>query len=70
MSDKLPWYKRFINFLKDARSELKKVTWPTKQEVYGTTLVVIIAIFFFGFYLFFVDILFSWIITQIKSFLG
>jgi len=70
MSDKLPWYKRFVNFLKDVRSELKKVTWPTKQEVYGTTIVVIIAIFFFGFYLFFWDIVFSWLIAQIKTLLG
>jgi len=70
MSEKLPWYKRFIKFLKDVRSELKKVTWPTKNEVYGTTIIVIIAIFFFGFYLFFVDIIFSWLIAQIKSFFG
>lgn len=70
MSEKLSWYKRLINFLKDVRSELKKVTWPTKQEVYGTTIVVIIAIFFFGFYLFFVDVIFSWVIAQIKSFFG
>jgi len=70
MNDKLPWYKRFINFLKDVRSELKKVTWPAKQEVYGTTIIVIIAIVFFGFYLFFVDVIFSWVIAQIKSFFG
>ncbi|MBC7363920.1 MAG: preprotein translocase subunit SecE [Candidatus Saccharicenans sp.] len=70
MSEKLPWYKRLVNYLKDVRSELKKVTWPTKQEVYGTTIIVIIAIFFFGFYLFFVDVIFSWVIVQIKNLLG
>jgi preprotein translocase subunit SecE len=70
MEEKLRWYKRFINFLKDVRSELKKVTWPGRSEVYSTTLVVILAMIFFGFYLFFMDIIFSWVITQIKSFLG
>ncbi|MBC7350572.1 MAG: preprotein translocase subunit SecE [Candidatus Aminicenantes bacterium] len=70
MNDKLPWYKRFVNFLKDVRSELKKVTWPTKQEVYGTTIIVIIAVFFFGIYLFFIDVVFSWLIAQIKTFFG
>ncbi len=70
MNDKLPWYKRFINFLKDVRSELKKVTWPAKQEVYGTTIIVIIAVFFFGIYLFFVDVVFSWLIAQVKTFFG
>ncbi|MGB9906733.1 MAG: preprotein translocase subunit SecE [Candidatus Saccharicenans sp.] len=70
MNDKLPWYKRFVNFLKDVRSELKKVTWPAKQEVYGTTIIVIIAVFFFGIYLFFIDVVFSWLIAQIKTFFG
>ncbi len=70
MNDKLPWYKRFVNFLKDVRSELKKVTWPAKQEVYGTTIIVIIAVFFFGIYLFFVDVVFSWLIAQVKTFFG
>ncbi|MCX8161242.1 MAG: preprotein translocase subunit SecE [Candidatus Saccharicenans sp.] len=70
MNDKLPWYKRFINFLKDVRAELKKVTWPAKQEVYGTTIIVIIAVFFFGIYLFFVDVVFSWVIAQVKTFFG
>ncbi|MDI6846428.1 MAG: preprotein translocase subunit SecE [Candidatus Saccharicenans sp.] len=70
MNEKLPWYKRLVNFLRDVRSELKRVTWPSKQEVYGTTVIVIITVFFFGFYLFFVDVLFSWIIAQIKLLIG
>ncbi len=67
MNDKIRWYKRFINFLKETRAELKKVTWPSRNEVTSTTIVVIIATVFFGFYLFFMDIIFSWVITQIKS---
>ncbi len=70
MEEKLRWYKRFIIFLKNVRSELKKVTWPGRSEVYSTTLVVIFAMIFFGFYLFFMDIIFSWVISQIKSFFG
>jgi preprotein translocase subunit SecE len=67
MSKKIKWYKRFFPFLKEVRAEMKKVTWPSKNEVYNTTLVVIIATFFFGFYLYFMDIIFSWIITGIRS---
>jgi len=70
MEEKIRWYKRFVIFLKDVRSELKKVTWPGRSEVYSTTLVVIFAMIFFGFYLFFMDIIFSWVISQIKSFFG
>ena len=57
--------RNLTTFYRDVRTELKKVTWPSKKEVYGTTLVVIIAVFFFGFYLFFVDILLQRVITAI-----
>jgi preprotein translocase subunit SecE len=70
MSDKEIWYKRFWTFLKDSRAELKKVTWPSRKEVTSTTLVVIVATIFFGFFLFFMDVIFSWAITQIKTLLG
>ena len=70
MSEKVRWYKRFWPFIKEARAELKKVTWPSRSEIYSTTLVVIIAVIFFGFYLFFMDVAFSWAITKIKDFFG
>ena len=35
--------------------EMRKVTWPTRNEVWSTTLVVLIAVLFFGFYLWGVD---------------
>jgi len=49
-------YKGLVEFVGDVRNELKKVSWPSRGEVYGTTIVVIFAVFFFGFYLFFVDL--------------
>jgi len=30
-----------INFIKEVRAELTKVSWPTKEELIGTTMVVI-----------------------------
>jgi preprotein translocase subunit SecE len=55
-------------FISDVRSEMKKVSWPGKKEVYGTTIVVVAAVFFFGVYLgsidsmlrFEIDKLFKW----------
>ena len=70
MSQKARWYKRFFAFLREVKAELKKVTWPSKNEVYSTTIVVILATFFFGFYLFFMDIIFSWVIKNIKGIFG
>ncbi len=70
MARKVRWYKRIIPFLKEVRAEVKKVTWPSRNEVYSTTIVVILATFFFGFYLFFMDVIFSWLVAQIKSLFG
>ncbi|MGZ4887011.1 MAG: preprotein translocase subunit SecE [Candidatus Aminicenantales bacterium] len=70
MNDKIRWYKRLGNFLKDVRSELKKVTWPARSEVYSTTIVVIAATIFFGFYLFLMDVVFSWLIGKVQTLFG
>ena len=70
MSDKPRWYKRFWAFLKEARAELKKVTWPSRAEVINTTIVVIIATVFFCFYLFFMDAFFAWALSKLKALIG
>jgi preprotein translocase SecE subunit len=44
-------------FATDVRGELKKVTWPSRNEVYSTTIVVLATTVFFGFYLYAVDLL-------------
>jgi preprotein translocase SecE subunit len=46
-----------IEFIKDTRKELNNVSWPSRSEVTGTTIVVIISVFFFGFFLFLVDLI-------------
>jgi len=43
-------------FFGEVRSEMKKVSWPGRNEVYGTTIVVVCAVFFFGIYLGLVDL--------------
>jgi preprotein translocase subunit SecE len=49
------WWRNGRTFLTEVRNELKRVTWPTRKEVYATTLVVILTSFFFGLYLFAID---------------
>jgi preprotein translocase subunit SecE len=49
------WSQRSTQFYTDVRGELKKVSWPGRDEVTGTTGVVIAAVFFFGVYLGVVD---------------
>jgi len=33
-----------VDFLKEVTTELKKVTWPSKQEVIGSTIIVCVVV--------------------------
>jgi preprotein translocase subunit SecE len=57
--------RNFVHFYGDVRTELKKVTWPSRKEVYGTTVVVIVTVFFFGLYLSLVDLFLSYGVNYI-----
>ena len=46
-------------FMTEVRSELRRVTWPPRTEVYPTTIVVIVTTIIFGVLLYSVDVLFS-----------
>lgn len=63
-------WNRLTTFLREVRAELKKVTWPKRKEVYGTTAVVIVTLFIFGFYLWAVDVVMGRMLTWLYSSLG
>lgn len=47
------WFSKAKEFLSETRSEMRKVSFPSKDEVVGTTIVVIVtsavfAVFLFG----------------------
>ena len=52
-------------FFAEVKGELKKVTWPGKNEVQATTVVVILTTILFGFYLYGMDLIFSWLLSFI-----
>jgi preprotein translocase SecE subunit len=60
--------KRFIEFLKEVRVDFHKVTWPKRKEVYGTTIVVIVTCFVFGFFLCAVDIVMGRVVTWLYGY--
>jgi preprotein translocase subunit SecE len=55
------WFSRARRFLTDVRAELGRVTWPTRREVWATTVVVILVSVLFGLYLYAVDLVLSWL---------
>jgi preprotein translocase subunit SecE len=60
----------FKNFIKEVREELRRVTWPSREEVYSTTLIVVFAVAFFGLFLWAADLLIGKGFEQITKWLS
>jgi preprotein translocase subunit SecE len=43
-------------FFTEVRNEMRRVTWPSRKEVYATTFVVLMTALFFGVYLYGIDL--------------
>ena len=56
-----------IQFLSEVKSEVKKVTWPSKKEAMGGTAVVLVVVFIMALFLGLVDMVLSKIIGVIFS---
>ncbi|SMG33782.1 preprotein translocase subunit SecE [Dethiosulfovibrio salsuginis] len=56
---------KFFDFLREARAELKKVTWPGKQQVWYSTLVVIFVTLLVAVYLGIVDMALTGIFSRV-----
>ena len=51
------WWNKAKEFLGEVRSEMRKVTFPTRDEVVGTTIVVVVTSAIFAVYLWIADFL-------------
>jgi preprotein translocase subunit SecE len=54
------WWNRAKEFLSEVRSEMRKVSFPTRDEVVATTIVVLITSFIFAVFLYAADWLIIW----------
>jgi preprotein translocase subunit SecE len=56
-----------LEFIQGARSELRKVVWPTRAETTQTTLIVIVMVIIMGLLLWLFDVLLLWLVRLITS---
>ena len=54
-----------IEFLKDVKAELKKVTWPTRKETISSTYLVIIMVIVISAFLGLVDSILAWLVKEV-----
>lgn len=57
--------KGIMRFLSEARSELKKVSWPDWEEVNRSTIVVFVAIIIFTLFIYFADKAISLVVEKV-----
>ena len=50
---------KLTRFLREVRSELKKVTWPNKKELTANTIVVLVSVFFAAALIWLIDSFFA-----------
>jgi preprotein translocase subunit SecE len=58
---------RAFSFTKEARVEVRKVVWPTRQEALQTTIAVLIMVVVVAIALFFVDMFLGWAVTWLLA---
>ncbi len=56
-----------IQFFRQVKQEVKKVTWPTKKEVMQSLIMVVILVTIASTFFFFVDQILGWIVKTVFS---
>jgi len=54
-------------FAADARTEVRKVVWPTRQETIQTTLIVLFVVLLMGIFLWLVDMMLLWVVKMLTG---
>ena len=54
-----------LSLLKEARGEIRRVVWPTRQETTQTTFIVILLVIVFAIILWGLDSLLSWLVSTV-----
>ncbi len=54
-----------LSFMRGARTEVRKMVWPTRQEALQTTLIVMVLVVIVGIFLWLVDMFLGWGVSQV-----
>lgn len=56
---------KVLDYIRESKAELRKVTWPTRQQLWYFTLIVLIVTFISAAYLGLVDLLLTGVFSRI-----
>jgi preprotein translocase subunit SecE len=58
-------FQRLVKFIKEVRNELKRVNWPSRDEIRGSTIVVIVIVLVLAVFIGLVDRALSFLVSLI-----
>ena len=64
------FFARTGQFVRDTRAEMRRVSWPTANDVMNTTKITLVAVVFFALYLFAIDRVWAFLIEHLRGWLG
>jgi preprotein translocase subunit SecE len=59
--------RRGLGFVRDARVEVRKVVWPTRQETLQTTIAVLFMVLLVAIILWLIDMFLGWSVSQLMA---
>ena len=65
MNEEVGVMDKVLDYIRESRAELKKVTWPTKQQLWYSTIIVIVVTAVASAYLGLVDLILTGIFSKI-----
>jgi preprotein translocase subunit SecE len=68
MAEVKKWFESTKDYVNDLKLEMRRVTWPNRKQVEGTTGVVIFSVFAFGAYFAVVDGILGKVVTGVFSY--
>ena len=66
--EKKNWLQSTQDYVNDLKLEMRRVSWPTRKQVEGTTGVVVFSVFAFAFYFAVVDNVLQWGVNGVLTF--
>ncbi|MGE3308904.1 MAG: preprotein translocase subunit SecE [Limisphaerales bacterium] len=62
---RLGWLAKITTYVQQTREELRKCTWPNSEELWGSTVLVMVATLLLGVFTVIADFAMAWVIRSI-----
>ena len=65
MAWRFGWLNRLTQYVQETREELRKCTWPSVDELWGSTVLVMVSTAFLGLFTVVVELTMTWFVSSV-----